>query len=619
MICCGSGYGYGVELIKMRLIGTNLQIKNQIMKIKKLEYLYICFFSLVIIYLFLFRLFRGVDLTDESFYATLAYRLAEGNLLLKDMWEQCSTSSVFPAILLKCFMWITGESECIILFFRLSFFFFNLMASVYLYKIQKAFIKRRYAILLSLFYVVYAPFCLYTFSYNSLTDLLFLLVVYSILQAVENQNFKIVILSGLLAAILAFTYPPMLFICCILSILLFLKRKVFNYGYLYFILGGLSMALIISIVLIIKLGGVDGIIDGIEGILSDPAYTLENIPIIIKLKESIVHLFTPIIDGGILIELYFIWLLILGLIVHKKPLFRLSLALYPIILLCSFIPVYRNSTALCIGDFILYLSFISPFLIFYTTKNKEIFKKFFYFEYLPSIFFYFVISVFSYGGSIQAVQGLFIAAFVTLKEIIFIVEETFEEVCVCKIDYVQKIKRWIILMFMSITIIGELMGYYSKVYRDDCIVNLTERVSKGPYKGIYTTKKKKLYIEEMEDIMKKLQQKDEKVLVLYHSNFVYLMLNMQPTTPTAWGIYPHLDNQNMFFKYFSYDKTHIPDVIFIVDVPKIFDSDSQREEYYDFCGELKEYINSHYIFTEKEIICKTGTVKKYIRISNKKM
>ena len=48
----------------------------------------------------MYRIVRGADMTDETFYATLAYRLAKGNHILADMWEQCSTAAVLPSILL---------------------------------------------------------------------------------------------------------------------------------------------------------------------------------------------------------------------------------------------------------------------------------------------------------------------------------------------------------------------------------------------------------------------------------------------------------------------------------------------------------------------------------------
>ena len=56
-------------------------------KIKKIDpvTIYICLFIIIILKFFMYRIVRGADMTDETFYATLAYRLAKGNHILADV------------------------------------------------------------------------------------------------------------------------------------------------------------------------------------------------------------------------------------------------------------------------------------------------------------------------------------------------------------------------------------------------------------------------------------------------------------------------------------------------------------------------------------------------------
>lgn len=115
---------------------------------------YICLFALMLLRIFLYRLVRGADMTDETFYATLAYRLVKGNHLLTDMWEQCSTAAVLPSILLKIRYIISGNFEGTVLFFRLAFLMFNLGATLILFHAQKHYLNKKYALLLSLFYLL---------------------------------------------------------------------------------------------------------------------------------------------------------------------------------------------------------------------------------------------------------------------------------------------------------------------------------------------------------------------------------------------------------------------------------------------------------------------------------
>ena len=251
----------------------------------------------------MYRIVRGADMTDETFYATLAYRLAKGNHILADMWEQCSTAAVLPSILLKIRKILTGNfGGAIVLFFRLPFLTLNLGASILLFFSQKNYLNKKYTILLTLFYFIYAPFHMYTFSYNHLSDLLIMLVINVTLLALETQKTRLLLISGIFCAFLAFTYPTMLFLCPILALLLFLKRSTLKNGWLYFIAGGISFATLTLIALLSTIG-ISGILVGIKGILLDPAYNIETIPIDKKIIKAFQYLFTPILgDRSLLIK-----------------------------------------------------------------------------------------------------------------------------------------------------------------------------------------------------------------------------------------------------------------------------------------------------------------------------
>lgn len=591
----------------------NIPKKESSIRENYFEKIYIAFFVSVVILLFLYRIIHGADLTDESFYCTLAYRLVKGNHLFTDMWEQCSTAAVLPAFLLKLFLLINGGTDGLILFFRAMFFICNLGATVILFQAQRKYLDIKYVILISLFYLIYAPFHFYIFSYNNLSDMLFMIVVNTILLALERTNSKLFFLSGCLCSFIAFTYPPMIILCPIMVILLFVPHKKYKGGWLYFAFGGILFAFLILEILCITIG-INGIIIGIKGILSDPAYSIETMPLKIKVMNAFEYLFTPISNDGIYIKIYFISLFIVAFFKKKFPILKICLALLPIIIYIELMPI-RELVAYGTGSYIFYIAFLCPFLIFFT-ENKNIFTFFLYFEWIPAMCFYAVLAIFSYGGGAQARQGLIVASLVTLKEIALIILETFQEYELLSIGY-KKIKCWLIILFLSFSILCELKVHYTTVYRDGSIAALSSRVEKGPYKGIYTTKERKNYLEEMTDLMLTFQEKDKTVCILHHSNFAYLMLDMIPATPTTWGLYPHIDNQNVFFKYFSLSDTHIPDIIFIVNVPEEHNSDAQSEEYYLSRTRIELFLNENYTLVDEKTLNETGSVRKYVLVSDK--
>lgn len=90
--------------------------------------------------------------------------------------------------------------------------------------------------------------------------------------------------------------------------------------------------------------------------------------------------------------------------------------------------------------------------------------------------FYFVISVSSHGGAVQAVQGLLLSAFVMLKETVYILDETFEELNFDKANWRLQVSQWTIIFVLSIAIISEMHVYYNTVYRDGHPRYLTEKL-----------------------------------------------------------------------------------------------------------------------------------------------
>lgn len=206
-------------------------------------------------------------------------------------------------------------------------------------------------------------------------------------------------------------------------------------------------------------------------------------------------------------------MVILLFLQKKIPTLKLSLGLYPIVVCMALFPVLPAMEALGIAMFIFYLSLPCPFLILFTQKHKRVFCKSLYFEWLPVMLFYFVISVSSHGGAVQ--------------------------------------------------------------------------------------------------------EEEKSVCVLYQTNFVYLMLDdMRPAAPTAWGIYPHIDNQNVYYEYFKLGKEHIPEIIFLVGVPIMYNYCGQREEYCEFCSEIKSLIADNYALTENLSIYITGCIRKYVLASD---
>lgn len=295
----------------------------------------------------------------------------------------------------------------------------------------------------------------------------------------------------------------------------------------------------------------------------------------------------------------------------KFPGLKLLVTVYPIIVCLSLHPITVKGSYAA-GLYISRLAFLAPFLILLTENKRNIFKKYVIFGWVPSMLCYLVIAVSSYGGGGQAAQCLIFPAMITLAEIVLIVEEVFS-CCICADGNGRKLifSRYAALAVLMISVFCEIFVYYSIVYREASVAELNSKITEGPYKGIYTTADKKEYLEDLNRLMGELTVKDKSCMVLYHSSFAYLMLDMRPATPTTWGIYPHIDNQNSYLQYFSIRPENIPQVIYIVNVPEIYQTDFQNEENYSFCTALQDFLSTNYVMDCNVTDEGIGSIKRY--------
>lgn len=378
---------------------------------------------ITLIVLFINRLIRGIDTTDESFYATIAYRICNGNLLFKDMWEQCSTSAVFPAFLLRIyFLFSNGSTERIILFFRLAYFICYLLILPIVTMALRIYVEKKEALLAASLLLFYAPFHLYCFSYNHQANLLFLVTVSLWLIAMKQNSLKMFCLSGITCACMAFVYPTMLFLCPLFVVWMFLLRGYVFSGWKYFIIGGLGCAAVILVTLIFAVGLTE-IIEGIHGIMADPAYGNMGLHLGEKMKQAFNHLFVIFDENSSpVIKIFLLLLFFAAYFRNRFPKLKCIVAFYPLVIYWQMTPV-TNYMTYATGTYVFFLSVLAPFLLFFINDNKERFLKLIYFMWLPSVLFYIVLSVSSYGGSGQAVQGLVAGAVVSLIGIVFILIE----------------------------------------------------------------------------------------------------------------------------------------------------------------------------------------------------
>lgn len=165
---------------------------------------------LAVIGLTVWRLFYGVDFTDESFYVVLPYRLVLGS---RPFVDETSVTQQTAAILLYPFVRVyraVAGVTGIVLFVRCLQFAFSLAVAAAVVAGLRGVVELRRAVLVSLAAIAFVPFDIHSLSYNTLGGGLFTAGCLLGFRSVLVPSRAAGRLAGLCHGLAAFAYPPLL-------------------------------------------------------------------------------------------------------------------------------------------------------------------------------------------------------------------------------------------------------------------------------------------------------------------------------------------------------------------------------------------------------------------------
>lgn len=563
-------------------------------KAKRINAEHIFIFICVVFFftVFLKRLLRGIELSDEAYYCATGYRLLMGGIPFGDMWEMNAGS----AYVMLPFLWLRSlfcpVTEGIQRYLRLCYMIPNFFAAWALYAYMKEDIRKEFAFLLSFLFFFYAPFQLYTFSYNSIAYTFNCISMCTMLLCFSKRKPAFLFLSGLSMAVAVLSYPTMFIYCLVLAltVLLFPHSIKRIRLLLMYALGGLSIAVPV-LCHIISNTGLSRLISNLQIILSaSQSAAVVTGGFTSMLADALINLLRPYVSNGLVFSLFWIVLIITALFKKTKPAAAVLVMVYPFVC-CYYAFLY--DTALM--QYIYYLALLGPVCVLLSANKRRMMKKYL-FLWLLSLGPYFVVSFSSGGGLAQSVGALILSAVFGIKLVIEALSEN--SYCVC----LEKFCAYLLI----IAAIGcELYIYYCNMYGDDSYPMLSETIESGVFKGLNTSPWRAPEVLDKEVLLKKLEDKGKSVMVLYHSCYAYLMLDMVPKTPSTWGCVSvqnyGFDNEDVFMEYLSIED-NIPEIIFLVDSIDYF------EPYY---SGLKAFVDEHYSLTGIYEEGLSGPVLKY--------
>lgn len=466
------------------------------------------FFFIFIFFLTLVRLFFGADFTDESQYVSQAYSyLLDGQMFKSDLFLQ-GTPGVLLSPILKIYTQVLGL-EGIVLFFRFLFLLAAASAAAVSYSFLKLHYPSSWALLSASFFLAFIPFSIPSWSYNTVAGLALPTSLYLLLMGNSSTG----LLAGIIGGIACFAYPPLAITYTLTLWLIYKKpeqlgKKISKAKKQLFLLG-LTLIGIFSVLIIIQ----------------TPSEELTNVIKfsrsfgalggVSKLK-SIFNLFkSGLIRGGF--HVFLVAFFLIKMIREPQYLARHD---YWFLFAGLLLLINSDITEHLGMSWLIYAPlFILTFLCFGRLERKLPDKR-------PSWFSFFLLlnlisaGIFGYSSSnilINASIGmLMLLQFLTLEAGAALLSS-------------GRASRRQIAIFLGAISFGLCASNYHYVYRDDSIPRLTRQLTSGPYKYIFTTPKRAIFFNRLEEDLTSLRKTHSSLFSAYLSA-AYHITDFVPVT-----------------------------------------------------------------------------------------
>ena len=521
------------------------------------------------------RLFYGVDFTDESFYTGIPYEFVLGNRPFIDELNFLTFPSLLLYPVIKLYFLFNEGTDGIILFNRHLFLLFFLLVAFTVFIVSRRIVSSQAAVIIAASSIAFIPLNIPALGYNTMSSgfltIGLLLSYYAVFHEKKGLPF---LLAGLSLGLAVISYPtiiiPFVIFSIILLIILAKKSIIKNFG--FFVIGSLIAA--VPVLIIMWKAGLDHVLYFVEnlgyvGIQGGSGY---------KLIEETYLWFSNYPNKWVIL----IAIILVVILYYKKSfLYSFLLLLLP---LFSYKFGFDSGKSLTSQSQIVVVNYSVLFLLLFFIHVKD--KKIRYMGsliFLPSLLAGLTYMWSSSNGYIASGLGLFPACIATSLAIVYSIENS------------QMNVKWrtLVSILAPLTLIIYLvLAQQNHVYRDQDIQHLTSKVTFGPYKGLYTTPEKIIFMEQLSDDLIK-QSKDSKSVFFYnHFPGGYLFSGLKPGGNTIWIFYY---SKNRYIHVDYYENNNQPDVIFRM--KNLFDKTLLPLRYYKK-DELNNFVKENYIIED---------------------
>ena len=540
---------------------------NHAMDRRKLQhFIFIGLFILIEI-LLIRRSFYGFNTADEMYFIGTSERIFRGEKILIDEWNPTQQLCSFLLHPIYCLMrGIIGSTEGIVMASRFLYLAFESMLTLFLYlRLQ----RKGFASFGPVFlFLLFAPFGICAMSYNSI-EFGLLTVLLAVLSAKMEHSVPEYLLCGILTAMIVLANPFALIMYGAYGLLcLFItvqnRRKGSDTQGALHIKSFLWMTLGAGIVLVLFLLFVFQ-----RGTLSE---MLENVPHIVGDSEHQ--------DGYWYKTKRYFYLCFKN---YRFMFCGLGLT-YALTLFdrrrCEHGLVYMLLASVSVLPAMIYYGFTAEHIpvnyqmlplavwcleAYFVTKNKE--KRLFYGWYLPALLFTMIVQYATNTGIVTISVAYSLCSCVGLLFAARWLEELKRTEGI-NVRFRRKLCGVLVWGVVFVQFAGTFYLRMNYAWGDDWVPKLTQRMEKGPLKGVYTTPETAVwYGEALEELDGLSLTEEDQLMVVGVAPWIYLYVDAGCGNYSTWQVH---ENSTYIHDYYAVHPEKFPDVIYMAHWAEIF-------------------------------------------------
>ncbi len=525
--------------------------------------------------------------SDETFYFSTTYRFFQGDSIFLHEWFPTQLSSVLLLPLFSIYMFFTGSTSGIILYFRVCFVIFSAASSLLVFRIVKRNTREVIALFCAVCVMFYTHLNIATLSYYTISVHCFVMSMLLIYDYYQTKQKKHLVFSGILFALCVLALPTMavayfIVIAGILLLLLICRASVFPSSWretvkqadliticLYTLLG-ICIPAVLFFIYLLSTVSIPDLINAIPYILSDEEHETSLIYPLKKFFIGIndVYGYAAYAGYALILAAFATGRFLSSLL--RKIAVGLDMILFLFYFIFSLNHTGYIQTAIC----------MTALPLFFLTKKKN--WKLFFLLFAGGMIFSIVFSYSSNGYLYILSMGHFIAS---IAAIIFIYDFSTEQINTVMIQKTGHGAAMLLSILCTtvicITVVQTVTLRVVNIYRDAPLQNLTTKITEGPARGLYTTPEHFSMYKTVYDTIKSYCQSDstetpaQTLFITKLLPFGYMCSDLTCAAPTTWRT--AFDSKRLK-PYYEMNPSRFPDLILVLD-----------EEYgsYDTCGDVE--------------------------------